>query len=70
MKLAAIGKDNLRDWKMGKKYHFFKKRGSIHQMGMMDTFFPQEMGSADIAGKKRWMGEDTALRARTETKKM
>lgn len=39
-------------------------------MGMMDTFFPQEMGSADIAGKKRWMGEDTALRARTKTKKM
>lgn len=35
----------------------------------MDTFF-QEMGSADITEKKGWRGEDAALKARAETKKM
>lgn len=57
---------------IGKWVKFFlKKKKHLSNGNDGYFFFPQEMGSADIAGKKkRWMGEDTALRARTEKKKM
>lgn len=37
-------------------------------MGMMDTFFPQEMGSADIAGKKKMDGRGHSTKSKNWNK--
>lgn len=55
---------------MGKTTVFLKKSKRKHLPNGNDGYFFQETGSADVTEKHGWRGEDAALKARTETKKI